>query len=125
MTNDNPLANVAAAARYALSAYCPSDAAMEFKRRRHPDKTVEPTEKDWELYRAADAALRAAQESDFIYIDGWVDEPRSHQVRGDYSETEDEYRARANALATEKGIPADLYQALSMEEWRVLVEDPE
>lgn len=125
MTTDDPLANVVAAARYARSRYLPSDAALEFQRRRHPDKIVEPTEKDWELYRAADAALRAALESDFIYVDGWVDEPRSHRVPGDYSETEDEYRTRANALAAEKGIPDDLHRALSMEEWRVLVEDPE
>lgn len=125
MTADDPLANVVAAARYARSRYQPSEAAMEFRRRRHPDKTVEPTEKDWELYRAADAALRACLESDFIYVDGWVDEPRSHQVPGDYAETEDEYRARANALAAEKGIPDDLPRALSMAEWRVLVEGQE
>lgn len=121
MPTNDPLANAAAAVRYARGRYCPSEAAMEFKRRRHPDKTVEPTEKDWELYRAADAALRAAQESDFIYIDGWVDEPRSFRTPGDYAETEDEYRARTNALAAEKGVPHDIHQALSAEEWATLV----
>lgn len=118
-TND-PLANVVAAARYARSRYQPSDAAMEFRRRRHPDRTIEPTEKDWELYRAADAALQAARESDFIDVDGWVDEPRPLRARGDYAETEDEYRARVAALIVTKGIPRDLHRALSMEECRVL-----
>ena len=126
MSTNDPIANLAAAAQYASQAYgLPSDAALEFRRRRHPDRTIEPTEKDWELYRAAQAALDAAAESDFIDVDGWVNEPRPLRARGDYSETEDEYRARANALAAEKGIPADIYQALSMEEWRILVEDPE
>lgn len=121
MTADDPLANVVAAVRYANRAYgLPSDAALEFKRRRHPNKTVEPTEKDWELYRAADAALRAAQESDFIYIDGWVDEPRPLRERGDYAETADEYRARVAALVVTKGVPDDLHRALSVEECRVL-----
>lgn len=122
---DDPLKGIAEAIRYTSSVYAASDAAMEFKRRRHPDETIEPTEKDWELYRAADAALKAAQESDFIEVEGGVDEPRPLRRRGDYAETEEEYRTRVNALAAEKGVPHDLYRALSMGEWRVLVEGPE
>lgn len=117
----DPIENMTEAIRYARSRYMPSDAAMEFNRRRHPDKVIEPTEKDWELYRAAVAALTAALESDFIYVDGWVDEPRSQRAPGDYSETEDEYRDRANALAAEKGVPKDIHLALSMAEWWILI----
>lgn len=112
--------NIAETLRYAREAYRGSDAAQEFKRRRHPDKIVEPTERDWELYRAADAALRACLESDFILVDGWVDEPRARREPGDYAETEDEYRRRVNTLALIRGIPDDLHRALSMDEWRIL-----
>lgn len=119
----DPMKNIIESIQYARSAYGWSDAAEEFKRRRHPDKIIEPTEKDWELYRAAQAALDAAAESDFIYIDGGIEPPCSRREPGDYSETEDEYRSRANALAAEKGIPEDIHRALSMAEWRILVEE--
>ena len=121
----DPLQNIIESIRYARSVYGWSDAAQEFKRRRHPDKIIEPTEKDWELYRAANAAMTAAALSEFIDFDGWIEEPEPRREPGDYSETEDEYRERVNALVTEKGIPSDLHRALSPEEWAALVEDPE
>lgn len=120
----DPIANQLASIRYSRSRYGASDAALEFRRRRGPDKVIEPTERDWALYRAADAALKACLESDFIYVDGWVDEPHSHREPGDYIETEDEYRQRAYALAAERGFPDDLGRALSIGEWRILTDAP-
>lgn len=97
-----------------------SDAAREFRRRRGPDKIIKPTERDWELYRAAIDALEAAAGSAFINIDADIEEPIERREMGDYIETEDEYRHRIALLIAERGIPDDIDRALSMKDLRAL-----
>lgn len=120
----DPITNLMASLRHVRRGYGASDAALEFRRLRGPDKVIEPTEKDWELYRAALVAVSAASESEFIYVDAEIEEPKPRRERGDFIETEDAYRARADALAAERGVPDDLDRALSIAEWRLLTEAP-
>lgn len=120
----DPITNLTESLRHARRRYGASNAALEFRRLRGPDKIIEPSETDWELYRAAVAAIAAASESEFIYVDAELEEPKPRRERGEYIETENEYRARAAALAAERGFPDDLDCALSIAEWRILTEAP-
>lgn len=119
----DPIANMAKSIEYAKKAYGVSEEALAFRRRRGPDKIIEPTEKDWELYRAADAALRAALESDFIDVDGWVEEPRALRESGDFIETEREWIERVAELLEKSGgdVPQDLDRAISVGEMKILL----
>lgn len=121
MTTD-PIANLANAIRYTHTRYGASDAALEFRRRRGPDKVIEPTENDWELYRAAIAAVNAASQSDFIYVDAEIEEPEARRKPGDYIETEDEYRRRVHTLIRIHGTPDDLGRAIPMRDMFTLLQ---
>lgn len=100
-----------------------SDAAREFRRRRGPDKTIEPTEKDWQLYRAVIAAVDAARQSDFIYVDAEIEEPKARRESGDYVESEREWIVRVAELLEKSGgdVPGDLARALTVGEMKILL----
>ena len=119
----DPIANIVAAIKLSKKAYGVSEEALAFRRRRGPDKVVEPTEKDWMLYRAAIAAVDAATRSDFIYVDAEIEEPKARRESGDFIETEREWISRVAELLEKSGgdVPQDLDRALSVGEMKILL----
>lgn len=119
----DPIENLRASIAYSRETYGISDAAMEYRRRREPDKVSEPTEADWAAYRAALAAIDKLEDNPHIYVGAIeIDEPDARREPGDYIETEREWIRRVAKLIAESGghLPEDLDRALSVGELRLL-----